>query len=195
MSYIDSMKEFDLRRGKEPIDPTRIANPDGLPPPPPLPPAGPPPAIPSALEAYGEPVEFPQEFDGGMRLTDDPPPVSPLIELAAGRPQTLREAGSPITPPDMTEAELWIWDQQASYRGRSVTISAAGRKKIVQVVLKELRRSLDDQYAEIAGTPMRASSPPPSGPTATSTSPRRRRARRGSASTTGGSASPAPESA
>lgn len=162
MTIIDQLAQFDLRRGKEPINPTVIQGSEGLPP---VDMAG----IPGgqelrpASESYGTPADF-----------DDPPPAtpqSPLVGLGLGHgPQAVP---GPAASQDGFRAgvdaileklgpkgvDLWVRDGEASFRGRMVDLAEEDKKAIAKVLLKALKRSLDLQYQEVAGVSPRMRAP------------------------------------
>jgi hypothetical protein len=49
--------------------------------------------------------------------------------------------------------ELMVHDNAAMYRARAVELTSEERSRIVRVVLGALRRTLEEQYAEVAGPP------------------------------------------
>ena len=147
---IGQLNEIRGRQGKDPIDGTKI---EGGP-------FAPPPFDPVAArlaEARSYPEEHletpePQTFDD----------ESPLVAIAKPeflgkfQPDTFSSpdvAGHGVAP--IVDFELLVMEHSATYRGRPVTLLDSERSLIVGIVLKALRRSLDEQYAEIAGTRMR----------------------------------------
>lgn len=139
MSFMQQMAEFDVRRGKTPINPAVIEGfGQGQPPPPPLPPQelGPEPA--SARDIFGDPVE----------PAPPGPPASPLVALghAAGLGAQMAAPVAQARP-----EVVWVRDLEAGYRGRAVTLTSAEQTVISKVVLKAIKRSLDEQYREISG--------------------------------------------
>jgi hypothetical protein len=132
--FLHQLNAIRERQGKEPIDGTRMEGfGDGQPPPPPfydrLSDAEPRPDFPDDEEIY------------------DTPEVPPLVKIAMDRPR--------LNP--ALDAELVVTENAATYRQRPVLLTEPEKAAIVTVVLKALRRSLDEQYQEIAGRPMRRS--------------------------------------
>jgi len=124
-NMIEQMAAFNQRIGKPFVDPTRISGfgEEGDAPAPPLPPDLKPLHIPTAKELFGgDPVEAPE------------PPVAPTPSVLAS-----------------TE-ELVVLESAASYKQHGVIMTSEERAAIVTVVLKALRRDLDDKFREIAGT-------------------------------------------
>ena len=182
MSLIQQLADFDMRRGKPPIDPTRIEGfgPDA----PPAPQANPREAsIPSARELHGEPLELPEENVTPIEAQ------SPLVEAGLRGIERGPEArGFGRMRATIEEADLWVSNESAAYKGRAVTLNAKEQAQVSKVILKAIRRSLDEQYEEVAGRlPRRRrgslsvprSTTGPETPKDTSTSiPRRRRVSR-----------------
>jgi hypothetical protein len=132
--FLHQLNAIRERQGKEPIDGTRMEGfGDGQPPPPVffdrLSDAEPRPDFPDDEEIY------------------DTPEVPPLVKIAMDRPR--------LNP--ALDAELVVTENAATYRQRPVLLTEPEKAAIVTVVLKALRRSLDEQYQEIAGRPMRRS--------------------------------------
>jgi len=178
MSLIQQLAAFDARRGKTPIDPTRIEGfGEGQPPAPSAPEPRERPIL-SARELHGEPIELP---DDAVEAVES---ASPLVEVG------LRGIERFPKPVHVTteEVDLWVSNSNAAYRGRKVSLLEKEQSQIAQLILKAIRRSLDEQYLEVAGRLPRQrrgspsvprSTPGPEAPKDTSPStPRRRRVSR-----------------
>lgn len=146
------LTSFDLARGKDPIDGTRIegfGNP-GDAPAPPLKEAD----IAPASDSYGPPIDVPAP------AAERSEPVSPLVEMGMQQhPERMsaREFLGKIDPaipframgvdfptglPLPKEADLWITDEQAVYKGRKVELLKAEQDAVAKIVIRALRRDL-----------------------------------------------------
>jgi len=121
------------RQGRDPIDPSRIEGVQS---------AIPDDPVRQRLAEAPVREDFPDDEE--WELPGEEP--SPLIRVAMPPPKATVE---------LERSELWVSGTEAGFRGRPVTLNEKEKASIVTVVLKALRRSLDEQYQEIAGTRMR----------------------------------------
>lgn len=148
------LHDIALRQGKEPIDGTRIEGfGDGNAPAP----ASPEFEIESAAESYGPPIETPAP-------APPPPPKSPLVEMglrADRRPDgvtLISKAEGVFTPRVLQgaivkEAELWIRDEEATYKGRAVRLTSQEQQALARIVVRALKRDL--AQLEVGGSRVR----------------------------------------
>jgi len=141
-NFIDDLNRISDRQGKERINPMVI---EGF-----GPGFTPPPAMPekimSAAELHGEALELPED---DAVIAPQALSASPLLKLGL-----VAQSAGMLAP--VQEADLWVRDGSAGYRGRSVTLSDKEQEAIAKVVLKALRRDLDSLYSERIGTKPRA---------------------------------------
>lgn len=181
MNLLADLHNFDIRKGKTPIDPMRI---EGFGPgeaPPPSEGLGPP-QIRSAAEMYGPPQDEP--------IGVPEPAESPLVALAlqaqqrhAQRVQQALE--TPIfSPPDVagivpvqghgTLPDLYVAEKVGRYRGWEVELNEAERNAIIAVIHGAFRRRMETQFEQVTGRPMRR---PRTRAAVVEPTPRRRRRR------------------
>jgi len=163
-NLLSRLEEIREAAGHEPMpDPTRISGfGPGTEPEPPLP-------------------EDPFEDDDDEGFTELPPAASggpEWREPPASRPSPLIPA--PQTPraapaPELAEIDLLVANDQAAYKGRKVSLKPREQADLIKIILKAIRRSLDEQYQEVAGTrPRRARNPVNSGDPVSTPTPARR---------------------
>lgn len=136
---LNQMNAIRQKQGLPPIDGTRIID------------------DPHAAAPYVEPPPLQEPWP-----TDPPPELFQEREDLPGdpidpnpEPTPLGEGLSPVGAMDLAELlaqkELVVMDRSAMFRQRSVQLNDPEWTAVVQVVLKAVRRSLDEQYAEVAG--------------------------------------------
>lgn len=120
-SFVDQLAEVSRRQGKAFIDPTRI-------------------------QGFGEEGDPPSP-----PLPPDPRPVElkSAAELFGG--PAVEPAVEPAPTIQASSDELVILEKAASYKQHGVMLTDQERAAIVTVVLKALRRDLDDKFREISG--------------------------------------------
>lgn len=139
---IARLAEIRQMQGRDPLpDPTRIQG------------YAEPPTDPPPFEVNEEPwppLEEPEDQPG--------PPIGTGPEPEPSEPPLSQDAAMDLAEL-LTKKELVVMDRSAMFRQRSVQLSETEWSAVVQVVLKSIRRSLDEQYAEVAGVKPRLSKP------------------------------------
>lgn len=147
--FLERMNEISRRQGKAPIDPTYIEG-SGAPWP------GMPP---TEIDPGGE---DPPWKDGGPwadeepRMTTVPASAGPtVVHETRGEEPEVAPSSPPAQQRNAGDADVVVWDTQASFKGTAVKLNDDDLRMIVHVILNAAHRTLRGQMEQFGVAPAR----------------------------------------